>query len=602
MFKKEIRSWMLTICILGMSGMIQAQQTSLPPELIAYSDMVLYNGKIITCDDQQSLASAVAIRDGKFLAIGDNDRILRLAGPATQKIDLKGQSVVPGFIDNHGHGSWVGNQSKRGQQGSAHFKTKESGLEEVKQLMEAVPPGEWVSIRAPRTREFFSVTRHDLDPITPNNPVVIVTQGTDTTVNTRMLEEAGLLGPRYKGMLGLVTDESGEPTGQLFGWAAGVVLYDSRPWPIVAELIPRQIEEFKEMNAEGVTMLSGRGEGLAMAVLRGVWVRGVRTMRVRLALEFLRLNPNGEIMLKRIGNFVGLGDEWLKITGTSVNPVDGAGQAVLSGTPFREYVGRQDQAPGSPPETFALFGQNKWLGHGYAGSPREWDDIPMEIKEQTEWKNIQLAAKFGWNITGVHSTGDESTLITLKAYEDADETYPLQGLWGIDHQVMQTPETLALMKKLNVYPSVDTYGFPESDVRRFGADRAASFAPMRTFIDAGIKPAAESQHTPALQQMQYYMTRRSRDDGQVRGTHELIDRMEALYTYTKWGAIRSGDADLVGTIEAGKLADLVVLGGDFLGVDEDRLCEDLPVMMTVVGGKIVFQTDERNPICSRGRF
>jgi predicted amidohydrolase YtcJ len=75
--------------------------------------------------------------------------------------------------------------------------------------------------------------------------------------------------------------------------------------------------------------------------------------------------------------------------------------------------------------------------------------------------------------------------------------------------------------------------------------------------------------------------------------------MEALYTYTKWGAYRNDDEDLLGTIEPGMLADLVVLGGDFLEVSEDRLCEDLPVMMTVVGGRIVFQTDERKPICGR---
>jgi len=599
MSRKTVSLLCLLLSVAILSGVSSAQ--SVRPELVSYPNLIFYNAQILTADDDNTIVTAVAIRDGKFLALGSDNDILQLAGPDTQKIDLKGQSVVPGFIDNHGHGSWVGNQSKRGQQGSAYFKTKESGLEEIKQLMEAVPPGQWVTLRTPRTQQFFSVTREDLDPITPNNPVALITSGTDTTVNTRMLEEAGLLEPRYKGMLGLVTDESGEPTGQLFGWAAGVVLYDTPPWPSVAELIPRQIEEFKKMNAMGFTTVSGRGQGLTMSVLREIWLRGEMTVRARLALEFLRLNPNGEIMLKRVGNFSGLGDEWLKITGTSVNPVDGASDAVLSATPKREEVGVRDQAPGVSGGTFAVFGQNKWLGHGYAGTPHEWDDVPLEIKEQTEWQNIQLAAEYGWNITSIHSTGDESTRITLKAYEEAAERYPLQGRWGVDHQVIQTPETIALMKKLNVYPSVNTYGFPEGNVRRYGADMAAGFSPMRTLIDEGIKPAGESQHLPALQQIQYYVTRESKDNGQVMGTHEKIDRLEALNVYTRWGAYRNDEEDLLGTIEAGKLADLVVLGGDFLGVSEGRLCEDLPVMMTVVGGKIVFQTDKRNPLCGNRR-
>src|SRR3989304_4184411 len=82
---------------------VKAQQTNLPPEVINFADTVLYNGKVLTADDQFTIAEAVAIRDGELLAVGDSDRILRLAGPQTRKIDLKGRTVVPGFIDTHQH-------------------------------------------------------------------------------------------------------------------------------------------------------------------------------------------------------------------------------------------------------------------------------------------------------------------------------------------------------------------------------------------------------------------------------------------------------------------------------------------------------------------
>ena len=88
------------------SGVSSAQ--SVRPELVSYPDLIFYNGQIITADDSNTIASAVAIRDGKFLAVGTDNYILPLAGPDTQKIDLRDQSVVPGFIDNHGHGSWSG--------------------------------------------------------------------------------------------------------------------------------------------------------------------------------------------------------------------------------------------------------------------------------------------------------------------------------------------------------------------------------------------------------------------------------------------------------------------------------------------------------------
>ena len=107
MLNRTVQFWAFALSVWMITGVGEAQQGGLPPEVIAYADMVLYNGKIITADDQESVVSAVAIRDGKFLAVGDDDRMLGLAGPNTEKINVQGRSVVPGFIDNHGHGSWA---------------------------------------------------------------------------------------------------------------------------------------------------------------------------------------------------------------------------------------------------------------------------------------------------------------------------------------------------------------------------------------------------------------------------------------------------------------------------------------------------------------
>lgn len=591
MSRKSVRLWALVLSLGMMAGVGVAQQAGLPPEVIAYPDLVLYNGKIITADDMSSVVSAVAVRDGKFLAVGDNDRILRLAGPNTQRIDVQGKSVVPGFIDNHGHGTWVGNISKRGFSGRVTFKDKRSGLEEIRQLVEATPPGQWVSLSAPRNPAFLSVTRHDLDPIVSDIPLILITNGTDTTVNSLFLERAQI----PPDIPGLVKDPTtGQPTGQLWGSAAGIALYETRPWPPLRELIPEQKERMAERNAQGFTTVLGRGQGLTMSVIRELWLRNELTLRVRVTHEFLRLNPYGEAYLKRFGNLSGFGDDWFKIVGTTVGPVDGAAgsAAALSAIPKLNHL---------EGDAFGSFGQNKWLGHGYGGaSPKEWDDVPLEVKEKSEYQNVILANRYGWNILSVHSVGDESTRMTLKAYEVASQEKALQGRWGIDHQQMQSPETLALMKKLNVSPSVNYFG--ESHIYQYGADRASQMSPGRSFVGLGILPSVEPANAPLLELQQFVTRQGPGEESRNRtfGAQEGLSRIEALYMLTKWGARRSGEEDVLGTIEPGKLADLVVLGGDFLRVPEDQLCEQLPVMMTIVGGKVVFQSAEGTRNCGGG--
>ena len=591
MLNRTVQFWAFALSVWMITGVVEAQRGGLPPEVIAYADVVLYNGKIITADDQESVVSAVAIRDGKFLAVGDDDRMLGLAGPNTEKINVQGRSVVPGFIDNHGHGSWAGNVSKRGGSGRVTFKDKQSGLQEIKQLVEASPPGTFLALSAPRVRRFYSITRHDIDPITPNNPIYLITAGAEVLANTQALELANI--PLDTG--GLAKDPTtGQPTGQLVGWAAGIMLYETKPWPPMQELIPEQKRLIAEKNEQGYTMILGRGQGLTISILRDLWLRKELNVRARVTHEFLRLNPNGEAYLKRIGNLSGFGDEWFKIIGTTVMPVDGAAGDGANLTVIPKLRQVED-------DPFGGFGHNRWMGYGFGQeSAHDWEEFPQELKEKTEWQNIILANRYGWNILSLHSVGDESTRVILKTYELANQEKPFQGRWGIDHQQIQNAETIVLMKKLNVIPSVNY--FSESQIYQYGADRASRMSPVKTFIDEGILPTVEPDSTP-LMEMEQFITRQGPGEetqDRVFGPQEKLNRLEALYMYTKWGARRSGEEDLVGTIEPGKWGDLVVLGGDFLTVSEDQFCEQLPVLMTMVGGKVVFQTDQgvancRNP-------
>ncbi|MBI4455711.1 MAG: amidohydrolase family protein [Acidobacteria bacterium] len=151
----------------------KAQQETLPPEVIAYPDMVLYHGKILTADDSFTVVEAIAVRDGKFLAVGRSDYIRRMVGPRTQQIDLNGRTVVPGFIDTHLHQAFIGQISKAGSR--LGLEDLGSALEEIKKAVVKAAPGEWLFFYAPDNNVLFNeINRKLLDSVAPNNPLAIV--------------------------------------------------------------------------------------------------------------------------------------------------------------------------------------------------------------------------------------------------------------------------------------------------------------------------------------------------------------------------------------------------------------------------------------------
>ena len=122
----------LLVAFIAATAANQAHGQALPPEVIAYADTVFFNGKVLTVDEQFTIAQAIAIRDGKILAVGDTSRILGMAGPNTRRVDLQGRTVTPGFIDTHLHQAWIAQYSQGGSDGRVRFVDLQSGLEEVR--------------------------------------------------------------------------------------------------------------------------------------------------------------------------------------------------------------------------------------------------------------------------------------------------------------------------------------------------------------------------------------------------------------------------------------------------------------------------------------
>ncbi len=538
----------------------------LPSEVIAYADLVFYNGKIITGDEDFTVVEAVAIRDGKFLARGDGDKILAMAGPQTRRVDLEGRSVVPGFIDTHLHSAFLGNIAKRGTEGRLQFEDVTSGLQELRELVAKYPPGKDLFLAGPSNRFMISeVTLAQLDAAVPNNAISISCPNNQNVVNSLMLAR---IPPATSGIL---KDENGNPTGQIRGGAAGIVKYEFMPWPDVEAMVVKQKAELKRYTVQGLTTIEGRGQGLTISVFRELWKRGELEPRIRLSHEFIRENGQPEAYLKRVGNLTDFGDDMLKFFGATVQVVDGSGGARTADFPKIKL------SEGDP---YGPYGQNKW---------EETEDVATSDR-----RNIILANRYGWTITSMHSGGDESNDLLLDAYQEAHRERPLNGRhFAIDHGAMWRDRHLSILRELDVIPSI--YPFPisrsENYLESYGADALHEMMPLKTLVNAGLRPVAEADTRPPdsapLWVMKNFITRKDKE-GRVWNPAEKLTRREALYMYGIWAARYTGEEDLLGSIETGKLGDLVILGGDFMTFPEDDL-DKLRVLMTVVGGNVIHE-------------
>jgi predicted amidohydrolase YtcJ len=552
-----------------------ATQGPVPDVLLAYADVIVYGGQVLTADKDDAsftVAQAMAVRDGKFLAIGTDAEIRRLAGPKTRQINLAGASVLPGFMDTHQHVHeysmrWV---PKAEQQRSIKFANLESGLEEIKALVAAKKPGEWV-VTSTRPYSARALNRKNIDAVSPNNPVVVEISSEENIANSLALKRViELAGPN---VVGLLKDEKGEPTGQLRDVAVGVMQYEAVPWPYPA--IPVFQEALKkEMlleNSWGVTTVTTRITSEALTAINRMHRDGADLpLRWRVGLPFPHLNPQAEHYFQRLGDMDRMGDEYLKINGISFFSIDSA-------------IGRGG-AWTSDPKIRLLPGDLS----GTNGVDRKVN-LPL----------VTMANKYGWAVKSIHSAGDMSNTVLLEEYKKANAETPIgDKRFGIDHGPMLTPQHAKLIAELGVIPSVQAkYVFSKDNeqlIYQYGAESLQKMTAIKTLIAAGIKVAGgadtgEPPYAEPLWNMEKMVTRTD-EVGRTWGAKEAIDRKTALLTYTRWAARYTHDEDKLGSIELGKIADFVVLGDNFLTAPEGVI-SDLPVKYTFVGGKLVYDRE-----------
>ncbi|MBI3940513.1 MAG: hypothetical protein HY315_06730, partial [Acidobacteria bacterium] len=203
--RKKIRLGVL-VCLLFGSAAARAQQ-AVSPDILRYADTVFYNGKVLTVDEKFTVVQAVAVRDGKILAAGSNDRITKMAGPGTKKVDLQGKTLIPGLVEIHtGFFLTSGPGSPSGFNGATvDFATMQGGLDGIKKVADSKKPGEWVHIYCPNNSNIAQLNLEMLDKIVPNNPLLISPHSSNKAIiNTQTLK---LLPPHITGVPGYMTDK-----------------------------------------------------------------------------------------------------------------------------------------------------------------------------------------------------------------------------------------------------------------------------------------------------------------------------------------------------------------------------------------------------------
>jgi predicted amidohydrolase YtcJ len=533
----------------------------------APATLILYSGNIITVNARNDIVEAVAIRDGKILAVGKNQDILRLKGSSTQVIDLHGRTVIPGIIDSHSHPTGYG--MKLFQPDLSKPTTLVGIIELIAAKVQESKPGEWVTNSGiwndSKLAEKRNPTRWDLDPISPHNPVFL-NRGHLAVVNTEALRVLGITEdtPNPPGGTYEKDPATGKLTGRLYEKAIEPV-HKALPEVTKEQLMASERQAMNDLAAAGVTSVRSAADSPA-GMRAYITLRNRGELILRTSVN-IRINPNMpaselEKMFRDTPASSGLGDDMLRLWGIKMVADGGSDLAFLR----KDYVNRP----------------------GFRGQPGG---------TQENFTNaVRLCNKYGWRV-GIHCVGDAAVDIVLNAYEAANKDDSIVGKrWAIEHGYLLHPEQMERIKQLGLIMHSQTwhlYNLRRNFLQNYGPEYAAMSHPYRELLNRGIPIAGGTDWALEPKDNFFYMwvaITRKTIDGEAVGADQKLTREEALRFHTIWAAYSTFEENVKGSLEPGKFADLVVISADYMKVPEDQIKEITP-LVTMVDGKVVFEKD-----------
>jgi len=557
------------------AGLLYAGSRALRAQGLAdasVAEAVILNARIYTVEPTTTHAEALAIKAGRFIAVGSNAQVRGLIGKSTQVLDARQMTVVPGFIDCHNHavGMEVLYETSVGNPFEVEFVTIEGIVEKLRAKARATPPGCWVE------GDFFDDTKvkggrvltvHDLDEVSRDLPVAVHHRGGHTSFyNSKALRLAGVTRDTPNPPGGTFDrDAHGNLTGRVTDRATEVFdRVGRRPSYTPAQQAERQRAAMAYMSQQFVRrgLTSVHHEHFEGAeALRGIEaIRAAGQLKHRV---FFAVNGPMLDELIAAGVQTGLGDEWLRIGGSVEHVVDGS---------FSE-------------RTMALSIPYPGTSSGYRGNVTETQDVLDAWVLRMCRSGIQV---------NCHANGDVAIAAVLSALERAQRQVALKDPRPqITHCTLVNDALVRRIKSLGAVPvPFSTYPYYNADKFHFyGEALMRHCMAYRSFIDAGVIAAAGSDFPPGpfapLMAIQAMVTRKGWN-GETWGAEQRITVAEALRINTWNGAYASHEEHVKGSIAPGKYADYVVLAEDPHTVDPDRI-KDIKIVRTVTGGTVVYQ-------------
>jgi len=549
-----------------------------PPVTAASSDLVFYNGKVLTVDEHFSIRSALVVRDGRIEAVGADELLERY--PQAKRIDLNGRTLMPGFIDTHVH---VLGLSHR-----AIEPAKAKSIAEIQRMVAAkaaeLGPGEWIEglgwDEAVLAEQRVPI-RADLDAVAPDNPVVLRRAGGHSAVsNSLALKLAGIDAHTPDPPGGLIEHQ---PDGELNGIIRERVELVTRlvPRDTPAQMRPTYVRALQRLASLGITTVMdalttiddesperggiGRGEPPSMwaegrptwAVFRSIYA----AQSADLPRMICYIAWPGAQRLKAFPYHTGYGDDRLKLGPLGETPYDGgfSGPTVLTKDDYKDQ-------PGFRGTTFMTI------------------DAARQM--------VQVSASRGWQL-GIHAMGDQAIEAMASIYDAELRSHPKRDhRWFLAHFTMlPSAQTLSMMAKNGTWAAAQPnflYTLGHRYEQTLDGDRLQHINPVQTPLRSGVHMAFGSDNLPNGPMVGLYaaVTRTGRD-GKIFGLGEAVSREEAIRLYTEKAAYLAWDENKKGTLEPGKFADMVVLDKDPLTVSPEELLTT-QVDMTIIAGRIVY--------------
>ena len=541
------------------------------------ADLVLRNGKVVTMDAAKPYAQALAVRGGWILAVGTENEIAVLTGPATKIVDLGGKLAIPGLIEGHGHFMGVGEAQVNLKLGNA--RTWNEIVAMVAAAAKNAPPGTWIlgqgfhqskwdQVPQPNVQGF--PVHEELSKVSPNNPVWLThASGHAGMVNAVAMKQAEIT-PKTPDPAGgqILKDSKGQPTGLLQEKAQGLLqpayrAYLSKRSPVEVEAQARQQVELavRESTANGITTFVDAGSSFeTVDLLKRMAEEGKLDIRLWVMLR----EPNARLAqsIKRY-RIQDAGDHHLTVRAIK-RAMDGA-----------------------------LGSRGAWMLEPYSdlpGSSGINTEDPADIQ-----KTAAIALANGFQLC-VHAIGDRANREVLNIYEAAFKNNPgKSGLrWRIEHAQHLNPADIPRFGKLGVIAAMQgihcTSDAPYV-IPRLGRKRAEEGAyPWRSLLDSGAVIAngtdAPVEEVNPIASFTASVTRKTKDGSTFFGAQKMT-REEALKSYTLANAYAAFEDDQKGSLTPGKLADITILSQDIMTVSDYELPKTR-VASTIVGGKIVY--------------